>query len=384
MPSKSKTSQTKITTFDGVILTDQYRYCASNWVLKNGKPDIHAQNPHDFKAESVLKWSDPFNRWGYHPNACSGGQNPMMYTAFGDTFDSCEQIALAKFNGKIRKGRASLGVTIGSWGQSSRMITTRLRQASKQLDSAYKHLSSPAGKARIRRDKTGKEPLAGLVLEGEFGWRPLIGDIKSALGVIAGDTLPTTAWVTGRHREAVSREAKAGAVRFGSSDRRLFDSYVGWKRVSVAASVRVSNPNLFLLNSLGLLNPLEVAWDLIPWSFVAGMFVNVGSMIKSLTDYVGLDISDKSVTKSSLVVRTSLQSFYDYNLPLDKWFLNGNYSVTSEKFRTRSVGALPPVKWQVQVPSLNLEQMIIAASLVTQRVNRINQLLSVTHPFLRK
>lgn len=50
----------------------------------------------------------------------------------------------------------------------------------------------------------------------------------------------------------------------------------------------VVNPNESLMQSLGLVNPLSVAWDLVPWSFVIDWFTGIGTFLGGLTDMYGL------------------------------------------------------------------------------------------------
>jgi hypothetical protein len=300
------------------------------------------------------------------------------FLAPGIDFAAIEQKALAKFTGKLRKGSASLGVTMGSWGQSSSMIKARLGQTAKVLSNTYASLVKD--KKRLRKIRQQKDPLASLVLETEFGWRPLLQDLSSAVGVIAGNTLPI-ATIKGVHQVDQKFMSYYPPVKVGFDGRQIdSETYSGVARVTVAARCSVSNPNAFLLNHLGLLNPAEVAWDLIPWSFVVGAFVNVGAMIRSMTSEVGLNLTNKSVTRSCKTTY-GLSQRYLYWIP----GIGKNYHITvasstkamDHRYRNRTVGSLPAVKWQVQVPSLDKEGMLIVASLVLQRFNRINRLIAI-------
>jgi hypothetical protein len=54
---------------------------------------------------------------------------------------------------------------------------------------------------------------------------------------------------------------------------------------------RISNPNAFLAQRLGLTNLPSVLWELVPWSFVVDWWVNVGGFIASLDDLLGVTVS---------------------------------------------------------------------------------------------
>jgi hypothetical protein len=137
--------------------------------------------------------------------------------------------------------------------------------------------------------------------------------------------------------------------------------------------VRITNPNLFLANRLGLLNLPGVAWDLIPWSFVVNMFTNMGQMVNSLTDFVGVEVSNGSSTRVADLER--------YHLCM-AGFAPGQYATSGqahskvhEKQRRRSVGGIPTPSFQFRLPELNLELAGIAIALILQKMSRIQQIL---------
>ena len=331
-------------------------------------------NPHEFVNNNQVNYyvNDPNPAspiWEVYPGGVPTTSGPL-HGGRGIDWDKLEQIALAKFTGKLRKGSASLGVTAGSWGQSSAMIRTRLGQASRALSNVHaKLLKDPKRLRKIRKD--GPDPIANLVLEGEFGWRPLIQDIRSAVGVLAGDSIPPC-WISGRQRAVISESYWSPKVANNTSGRETRERWDGSAMVTLAATCSVSNPNAFLLNSLGLLNPFVVAWDLIPWSFVVGMFVNVQAMLNSLTNEVGLSVLNKSTTRSC---KTTYDQYLAYYTTNRKLLATGGQTVTSA-WKSRTIGSHPAVKLQVRVPELNSEQLVIAASLVMQRFKTINKLIA--------
>lgn len=279
------------------------------------------------------------------------------------SFDHVDNMALARFNGKLRKGSASLGVTLASWTQSREMIVKRLSDVRNPLEKAYRRLRGDTRALRHLRHK--RDPLANEVLETEFGWRPLFGDIHAALVTVCEDAIPPQ-WVTGRGE--VSVDERFPWRRNGDFVRYKQD-WIGTYRTSYGAKVSISNPNLWLLNRLGLINPATVAWDLVPWSFVVNMFVNTNAMLNQFTDEVGLSVSERSITRTRKVIFAEEYQNFVYGDP-------ATYSVEylrTSKARTLTT-ALNPV-WQVKVPKLNWELALIASSLVVQRVSRLNKLI---------
>jgi hypothetical protein len=212
----------------------------------------------------------------------------------------------------------------------------------------------PKGSDRFKRRE-----LASTVLEGEFGWVPLLADIHAGLVTACGEKAIPSTWVHASSRFTWDRYDDNGA---GSNPRRLINRTCSG-RITYAASVAIENPNLWLLNRLGLINPLTVAWDLVPWSFVVNMFVNVNQVLGSLSDTVGLSLGDCSQTYSSRYLREE-QSTWKISTT-DIRHSNANV-VTVRK--SRVAAALPRPSLQLKAPKLDWNLCVIASSLVVQKV----------------
>lgn len=124
-------------------------------------------------------------------------------------------------------------------------------------------------------------------LEYKYGWMPVLQDIHGAAKTLAdiqykprnhvfhSRVKSVTMWNGNGMNGAIHYEAKA------------------WCRV------RVNTPSLSLGNKIGLLNPLTVAWELIPFSFVADWFVNIGDCIAESTAFAGLTVLDGGTLRTS-------------------------------------------------------------------------------------
>lgn len=329
-------------------------YWEGQWVL-----DKHRQGTLTWINNAVQSFTKP---QGFAWNPTVSSYNDHVSDA-GIDWGPLDNQALARFNGRLRGGdSSSLGVTAATWRQSAGMITGRLQQVSSILGGTLKRLS---GSRSARKSLKGKDPettSANSVLEVEFGWKPLYEDLKSAFAVLGGDIPPS--WVSGRHKTHVVRQTSTGS---GSSDGDPLRRYlfVGDAHATVCGTVRVTNQNLWLLNKLGLISPLPIAVDLIPWSWVVGMFVNLNQMVNSLSNEVGLEILNRSTTHTADL---KLYSTVDYNgAP------GTASSVIRAKSKYRSVGSHPTVTWQAKVPNVNFELCAITSALVVQQANRISK-----------
>jgi hypothetical protein len=240
------------------------------------------------------------------------------------------------------------------------MIVNRFRHLQRTLDSSIGFLEkNPGAVKRLRRDR---EPLANQVLETEFGWRPLFADVHSALFTVCKDGVPPQ-YITSRAKRRIY--VRNSVV---TSDSKGFDEWAGSASLTYSARVLVTNPNLWMLNRLGLINPATVAWDLIPWSFVVNMFLNVNQMINSITDEIGLDVAEQTITRTSKLLLTT-----DRRGTTDK----RGFAVSTRNIKTKSRTLGTPLKphFEARLPELNWELCLIAGSLVVQKFQKINNII---------
>lgn len=373
MPSKNTVREAFAVNPRGATYKRFDRRIGSQWqLLPNGKPDLTAQNPHDMTHEEVMSYSmvpaypygpDWGPSWNYDPTAATPGSLcAIMPGIIGLDWNSLEQTALAKYNGRLRAGSASLGMALASWRQSRDMIISRSSNLATRLDRTYKYLDR--NHTKRMRLKRAKEPLANAVLETKFGWLPIFQDLHNACMTLFSDGIPPV-WITGRHTGNYDWSSQSGGW-----DLAVRERCHGTARVTLAATCSVSNPNLWLLNHLGLINPASVIWDAIPWSFVVGMFGNFQALLEQFTAEVGLDVKNKSTTRSFALT-------YDNSRTSPSGFYGVSESSLKLKHRTRSVGSHPSMQLVLKVPDFNWDLAVTAGALVVQRFQRINRLIGL-------
>lgn len=122
-------------------------------------------------------------------------------------------------------------------------------------------------------------------LEYQFGWLPLMSDIKGGI-----DAFQTGIRKNDQILSAVRILTKD--VEFPNTDPRYGYSWSTdtiKSRTAVKLYCRVDNETILMLSSFGLLNPLEVAWELTPWSFAVDWVLPVGDYLQALTARAGLE-----------------------------------------------------------------------------------------------
>jgi hypothetical protein len=151
-----------------------------------------------------------------------------------------------------------------------------------------KHQRSLNRKANsARRNGTLDKFMSDSWLEVKYGWKPLLSDIEASAKAAATD------W---SNKPSDIRVSGSGQIEFPLNTFSLLSNpfvYGGGhsgrisRYVKYVVFVRVLDPNLRNYNSLGLLNLGEVAWELIPYSFVFDWFAPVGSFIAAQTAFFG-------------------------------------------------------------------------------------------------
>lgn len=228
------------------------------------------------------------------------GSVPSEWTGeLGDKLAKSQAEAYDRFANKVKK-TASLATSLAEANRSLSMIEARALQlfraarALKRGDLRGLAIQLSLNPERVRRrvEKLGPKAkdLANVWLEFTFGWAPLLSDIASCVEVLQQD-FPISP-IKGRSSFTVS------------STNNISDSWAWLKtnersvtvKVQYRGSVRITNSNLLLANSLGFVNPVSVAWELVPFSFVVDWFLPVGRFLESFTDFVGLSLEQTAYT----------------------------------------------------------------------------------------
>lgn len=117
-------------------------------------------------------------------------------------------------------------------------------------------------------------------LEYSYGWKPLADDIHNAQQVLC-DRLSQDFIIKG----------KGYGVTNGSNSYNHNENQ--WEeqaevKVKTNLHARIANESLRTLTDLGVVNPLSIAWELVPWSFVVDWFIPVGNVLEACTATYGL------------------------------------------------------------------------------------------------
>jgi hypothetical protein len=126
-----------------------------------------------------------------------------------------------------------------------------------------------------------------------YGWTPMYGTISSLVELYGGPFIGH--WV--------EQSGKLDEELVLQNDYYLLKTASRTVRCKIKARVDVTSPSTATLKQYGLLNPLEIAWEIVPFSFVVDWFLPIGAYLEDMTSFAGLSLSETSVTFSCRVVQ---------------------------------------------------------------------------------
>jgi len=300
-----------------------------------------AKEPAPYKLQLFQTTSTPYESWMDCPNTALNYELATPTSGkinMAGMQSRATDRALSKFKDKLLGEQSQLAAPWGERKQSVDMIADRaaqMRQAWRSLRrgdfrSFKRHLHLPI----FRGDNRWSRPTdaAKIWLEYWFGWKPLVGDIYNAIDVLQREGPALQVQGRGTVRSEYVYTPRSGNWNW----------HYNWPLVTVRslvqARVRVSNPNLYRANQLGLVNPASVAWELIPFSFLVDWFIPVGEFLDSWTTYCGLTLEQPFTTQSRRGYGTQYVRNWSWPPPIQQY--EGSKGVVIQ----RTLG-LPTKSW---------------------------------------
>lgn len=321
----------------------------------------HTNNPYTSKVITVKHSGYGNKRFGYNAaefNATAVPQNTV-------------NAAISKLEQKLKGDSSQLMTAALEWNSSLRMVSSR----SLQLWSAYRALRNwdlprvartlgmdpKFTTAKIERMRRLQRPTEAW-LEYWMGWAPAVNDIYNAVNVIQSP-------YSRQHARAVVSWGDQSITKSGSTSSTLYTTKVVQSKCSYVlyANCSVSNPNLLMADQLGLINPIQTAWELVPFSFIVDWFTNVGQVLGNLNRFAGLTLSGTGeAQRRKFDISWSGAQVTEYIQP-------GNQKVWSY-FSTKGSGTtllrtpknLPYAKLTLELPKLSLTRAATSVSLLTE------------------
>jgi hypothetical protein len=285
------------------------------------------------------------------------------------------------------------GVATAEGRQAMSMITTRLGQmtrftrhvATGQLGKAAKDIGVQWEQRAVPRKgrkafvperylpksdriRENARDFSQIYLEFHFGWSPLMKDIHDAMEVLDKPLKPhvVKASATGSWSDPLAFHTVSSDATWNRTDHR---EGAFKQTVKLQGELIITNPNLAMMQQAGILNPVSIAWELVPFSFVLDWFVNVGDYLGSLTDFAGIELLNKQRT---VFTRYRGSGYFD-EAPKVKGSLNESHETwvleAVSNFRRRDLGTGPSIRFRTPKP-WSIRRGLAAASLLMQAFPR--------------
>lgn len=212
----------------------------------------------------------------------------------------------AKLADKMRGHDFNLGVAVAEGRETTALVANTVKAFGKSLLSlkrgniseALRHLGhAPAGK-RQSASVLAKKDISSQWLAISYGWVPLLNDVYEAAKAFEVLTAPPrVARLTVHHEVRAKQECSASPSSYKAPGNRIVS-----KRLTVVVTENTTSAP----RSLGLHDPLKIAWEAVPFSFVADWFIPVGDYLNAVSSSPPfIDLKARLGEKDSLVSYTN-------------------------------------------------------------------------------
>lgn len=211
-----------------------------------------------------------------------------------DISSGLEDVVSKSYTGALnalRGGRTQMGSDMAEGKKTVEMVADNASQLAQGL-LAFKRGNFgaiPGIFGLSPRDLLSGKSLANRWLEYQYGWKPLMGSIYDGIGLLQKGFRSKEMIFRGSSTasDSASRNYTENANYGCYMDCVKTDSY----SARTTYTYKVSNAVIDRVDAAGLLNPLSIAWELTPFSFVLDWFVPVGNVLSAITATAGLEFA---------------------------------------------------------------------------------------------
>jgi hypothetical protein len=169
-------------------------------------------------------------------------------------------------------------------------------------------------KTVYKNDADLKGFVAKSYLERQYGWMPLLQDVRQHAEALAEFLVDHS------NELRLIKKGSSGAYNVTDVNRTKYGET--WEltrklRINTFCSMsiwyKIPDGRVNPLNTFGLTNPLVVAWELVPFSFVADWFLPIGDALAGLTATDGLQFSRGTrTTRTVRYVQSTIRQYTPY------------------------------------------------------------------------
>lgn len=270
------------------------RQTLSDISTKTGKKDVRVQNYHSYRKidySTVPFLSGSFGYFGGKPiyqivyNNSATTQFSVNSTPLRGNLESWRALQFSTFSRMLDKARGStLNLAVDAFEHAATFKMLKAAVSFKKLAAEFvKDVLSSKKYRRIRgKSKRSQERrtkyIAGKWLEYRYGWQPFLGTVYEL-----ADQLRTKR-VAGVTRFTCRSSHQTRNVRkYSGVDQGEILTEVGTYQYQLVYWFDISSDKT--ISDFTSLNPLGIAWELVPFSFVVDWLIDIGKYLETWENY---------------------------------------------------------------------------------------------------
>lgn len=301
----------------------------------------------------------------------------------GTMYASDFEMATALLN-KIKSAEFSAPVFVAEGRKTLELVLNTAKSLSDAIRAARKGnlpaLAKSLGLGPPSRSKQKKfqrafhsdpsKAAANAWLQYKYGWKPLLKDVKDAAETFAEAVLAENyrllgARVTIPHKKGFLETVTGSLGDIGNFSVKKSYHGVASRRYKVAYILKPID----LPGSLGLLNPAEVLWELVPFSFIADWFLPIGEYFHHLGSSLRYDFVSGLTTYHQVIEGIA------WSESPDSQAVGGPDSyktiqMSAEKLTSLPTPSLSGIRFKA---NLNLAKYTTTLSLLRQNASRLHK-----------
>lgn len=234
----------------------------------------------------------------------------VIYPSLPAFPQNLEDRAVNEALSSLKNQKIHLGVAFGERKETAEFVTSTALEAA-ELMRALRKKDLKAVKnqllGRKRRQRHHQESLrevleapSKLLLQNSYAISPLTNDAYGAMELLndkdMADPKRYATKATKKKMEQIYTKAIGTRDVYYVRTRFAVEQH-GYHGCFVRLDYYIENPLLSTLATAGITNPAEIAWELVPFSFVADWFLPIGQYLSTLDATLGLKFRGGSVSR---------------------------------------------------------------------------------------
>lgn len=336
-------------------------------LLKRGDYGEYLHNTYH-NAQGQLERDDVFTT----PFGIPGGDSEPSFdgTLYDKALKSLAARAQSDATSNVALNVAQIQLTVDMIAKSARRISGSLLALKRGNFKAAAKILWQNQRARYGPNggpKTGSS-LASNWLELQYGWKPLLSDVRGSMEALARYNYANSAVKTVTSGSTKLVTSDVPLMTNDANPTRLGNLFIE-TRYAVRLGIRynLESPLVAFLAQTGFTNPVNLAWELIPFSFVVDWFLPIGPYLETLGQWDGLRFKD-GYRVDFVRKRTLGRKYFSgkTNISADGWHTEhyGLYSSLWVKHRRLRLSSFPSASIPQVRSGLNVTRALNALALM--------------------